>query len=740
MNEYSKFQLTIDKKTPLNVIVYDPSKEKKTGDLADVGAIHHIHVLDRSGSMSGSIDELIDNVQKSFEHIEDDDYLTVIWFSSQNQFRTVIKAAKKTDNIKSMLDSLRSVVGATCFSDPMKEVNAIIDELYGLCPNISVTLFTDGQPVVPWSDAEEYKRVLAEAEKMKGKVLAINTVGYGNYYNQDFLKQLSSISQFGIMTHSKKIDEYFDIFEENKASVSGMVNQKTEVTAGYGNILYLGPKTCKLEVTSLIQRQRSKTKNIYFVFGDLKNGVAINGKAIPKVDEASDEATIQDFVYAYAYQLYYTNQRKDALDLIVKVAGDKVLADSMMNAFTFDEVAACTELLKNAVYETSARNAGTCKPNYIPADDAPCVMDLIADLAKEEAKYVPFSKNVESYKRIGRKVEDSFNCFKMNEGEVLAPLDKLIYSSEKLNVSTAFTVPGVVSLNPKEAKKVKLDEQIPSQIYNTHTIVKDGNLNIKQMEVDLSRISASHIANKYGSNVVKEIAKDRFIIDLTKLPIINHSYVNKSKNMDNIYANVLELNKLEAKQKVVKYYIDKVMDEGVSVLKKENAFKDYTMEQIEVLEKHGLDSKLNYKGVSRVAPKVDECDYYEAREIEFVLKGVSSLPKIDDYLKKKAENKITTLSLKLMHEAYTWLESLKIDLTSAKARTKDQLEKALKEVKTSISTLRNELNALKLAKILTGDWFQDLKTDDKGNFYYDKGDITMLVKANRSKVYITPGA
>lgn len=738
MNEYSKFQLAIDKKNPLNVIVYDPSKEKKTGDLADVGAIHHIHVLDRSGSMYGSINELIDNVQKSFEHIEDDDYLTVIWFSSQNQFRTVIKAAKKTDNIKTMLDSLRSTVGATCFSDPMKEVNNIIDELYSLCPNISVTLFTDGQPVVPWSDIEEYKRVLAEGEKMKNKVLAINTVGYGNYYNQDFLKSLSSISQFGIMTHSKRIDEYFNIFEENKASVTGMVNQKTELVSQVGHqFLYLGPKTCKLEKDKMVQRQRSKTKNIYFAIGDATNGILINGdKVVGKFDEA-DESTIQDFVYAYAYQLYYGNQRKDALDLIVKVVGDKVLADSMMNAFTFDEVAQCTELLKNAVYETSARNAGTCKSNYIPADDAPCVMDLISDLAKEDAKYVPFSKNVDAYKRIGRKVEDAFNCFKMNEGEVLAPLDKLIYSSEKLNVSTSFTVPGVVCLNPKEAKKVGLDEEIPSQIFNTHTIVKDGNLNIKQIEVDM--VAANNIVKKYGSDVVKKLSTNRFVIDLTKLPIINHSYVNKAKNMDNLFANVVELNKLEAKQKFLKFYIDKVMDEGVSVLKKENAFKDYTMEQIEVLEKHGLDSKLNYKGVSRVTPKVAECDFYEAREIEFTLKGISSLPSVNEFMKKKVENKISTPSMKLMNEAYTWLESLKIDLTKNTAKVKEQLEKNLKTVKLQISSLRNELNALKLAKILTGDWFQDLKTDDKGNFFYDKGDTTMLVKANRSKVYITPG-
>jgi len=165
--------------------------------------------------------------------------------------------------------------------------------------------------------------------------------------------------------------------------------------------------------------------------------------------------------------------------------------------------------------------------------------------------------------------------------------------------------------------------------------------------------------------------------------------------------------------------------------------KDYSIAQIEVLERHGLNKKLEYQGVSKKAPSVEDCDFYEAREIEFYLKGASSLPKVDEFLEKKAKNKITTFSLKLMEAAYTWLESLGIDLTKTTSKVKESLQKNLKEVKNEISSLRNELNGLKLAKILTGDWFKDLKTDDKGNFLFERGDVKMLVKANRTKVYIT---
>ena len=324
---------------------------------------------------------------------------------------------------------------------------------------------------------------------------------------------------------------------------------------------------------------------------------------------------------------------------------------------------------------------------------------------------------------------------KKNPDEVLSPLTELIYSSERLNLSTRFTIEGKVSLNPKEAKEANLPQKIDSRIFRVHTIVKDGNLNMKKIEVSVS--SNSNVVKKYRF-LLTEVGEDRYVADLTMLPIINHSYVKKSTNVDNIFDKVVALTKLEAKQKVVKYYIDKVMEDGQSILKKEDEFKKYNINQIEILEKHGLDKKLNYCGVDRQTPSVENCDFYEAREIEFVLKGASSYPKVEDVLKKRKENKITTFILGVMNEAQDWIETLKLDLDKPNVELRDKLNIELRYIKTDINSIRSELNILKLAKILTGDWFKELKTDDSGNFFYEKSGITMVVKANRKKVYITP--
>lgn len=167
------------------VVINFDEDEIKAKDSLSVSKLHHIHILDRSGSMSTEINNLIDNVQETIKHINEDDLISIIWFSSPGQYRTLIKGAKKTDELHKLLDTLRSTIATTCFSDPLKEAQLIVNELVTLCPNISITLFTDGCPVVPWSVSEEENRVFRILNEIKDKILAFNTIGFGNWYNKD---------------------------------------------------------------------------------------------------------------------------------------------------------------------------------------------------------------------------------------------------------------------------------------------------------------------------------------------------------------------------------------------------------------------------------------------------------------------------------------------------------------------------------------------------------------------------
>lgn len=729
MSELAKFKVKV-RGTEIPVLAYDPSQEVQTG-LKDLGALHHIHVIDRSGSMSGSLDRLIDDVQMVFGHIGEEDFLTVIWFSSDNQYRTVVKAAKKSDDIKKLLDSLRSTVGCTCFSDPMKEVGLVIEETYSLCPNVVVTLFTDGQPCCNRSAEDEIRLTLGNVSSYSDKVLAINTVGYGNYYDQEFLKKISAKSQYGVMTHTKRIEEYFKIFTENTESVTGMVNKKTEIDATGSTIIYLGPNSCKSEVSNMTQRQRSKLKNLYFII-DPKD-VLVNGSKVNLTKVVENDELAQDFAYAYSYQLYYNNERKSALNVVADFLKDKKLADLMTNAFTFDECSGVIECFRSALYK-GTREPNTCGDNYLPADDAPCVLQLISELANVGAKYIPYSKRVESYKRIGKKSEEGYTTFHRYEFKVpMGDFSDLVYNSERLNVSIKFAIPGYVQLNPVQAKKVNFPEQIPTEIFRVHTIIKDGQLNLKKMEVKIPEISKElDVFVKLG--VIETVGDESYLIHLDKLPIINNSLLN-SMDVGKLLETVQNISKLEAYQKVVKFHIDQIVENSGDEVKKSGIFENLTDEQIKVLEEHGLSDKGWYKGFKMETPKAEDSDYYEARLMKFYLKGVTSLPSVNKYLEEKAKKKVTTAGLKLMDTAWTRFSGLSVP--SEALEMKKLLEKELKSVKKSLNSERSALNGVRISKALTNDWFPGLKTDDKGNYIYESAGETLVLRADRTNVYFT---
>ena len=207
----------------------------QTKPAMDPRPIHFVHVLDRSGSMAPHIHELIDHVQRTLALLSERDRVSVIWFSGPGQYRTLIKGARKDDDLTALLNSLRSALYTTCFSEPLAEVNQLIAELGSLAP-IAVTLFTDGLPVVAWGEAEEERRALAEVRKMAGAVLAVNTVGYGPNYNQDFLRRLAGASEMGRMTHSSRIGDYYTIFERN----ARFFEAEAEKLDGWADDLKLG--------------------------------------------------------------------------------------------------------------------------------------------------------------------------------------------------------------------------------------------------------------------------------------------------------------------------------------------------------------------------------------------------------------------------------------------------------------------------------------------------------------------
>lgn len=751
MNMY-KEKINIGRKSDATVVIINHKDEEEPMGTRTVtiNKIHHIYILDRSGSMRTEINNLMDNVQETFKLIGDEDYISLLWFSGPNEYRTLIKAAKKTDNLSKLIDTIRSVIGTTCFSEPLRETNTIIKELITICPNISVNLFTDGQPVVPWLVSEEESRIFKELKEMKAFILAFNTIGYGNWYNRELLVNMSSMSEFGIFCHARRIEDFLNIFKGNYEKVCEVATEGILVEAGPSqDVIYLNRNFTKMELGTIELKNSDSRKNQIFIVGNGDFEFAFQGTEYNSKDitTKAPAKTIINFLYAYAWNLYYKGDRQVCLDILGKALYEKHFVDFQMGAFTYDECGLFSDELKKAIFNPKIRySEGECADDYIPDDDAPCVMDLLTILQQYNCFYVPFSKNVDAYTRISRKSEDNFNLFTQSNEEVLAPISDFVYNKEHINLSIRMFIKGKVKLNKKIADSVKLPTEIESGIYRNHTIIKDGTLNIKKIEVILPIGLIEDKLENFGSiiQMIKsdEAIGDRVVLHLSHLPIINRYYINKSLTIDEVFNTTKCINYLEAKNKVVKFLLEQTIDEGSAVLKKQDGFSKYNTKQIEVLQQHGINKDMSYGGVDKVTPKTSESDSYETRTMEFYIAGFTSLPKVSDVLtmiEKKQE--ITKKGMILLKEAYDDVANeiknvYKVDMSKKNVALRNALQNAHINTKKELNASRANLNVLKMAKILTGDFFPDLQDDGKGQYVYTKDDVTMVVKMQRVREYV----
>lgn len=725
----------IGNKTKKVIVINQKAEDLVINATKNVGCLHHIHIIDRSGSMSNDIDQLIENVKQTIDFMDDNDFVTVLWFSSAGQFKTLIKAAKKDESIKKLLDTIKSTLGCTCFSDPLKEIDNIIEETKVICDNFNITLFTDGEPVTPWSEQEEIDKIFKAINVYKDKIIAFNTIGYGNYYNKDLLLDIAKVSDFGEMIHSSKINEYAGIFSHNYERVSDLIVVPTEIKANNKDIVYLNTTSSKLTNGYMRLKMMEKRKNQFVIINDDDsdfdfeyNGNLYNSKNIGEEINDKTKANIQ---YALAYQKYYNGDRKTCLDILLNDIKDKALIDNQMNAFTFDEVGEYLNKLKKCVFKPKYRfEEGICPDNYLPASDAFCVMDLLKLLVENDAQYI-YTNN---YNRISRASSDTFNLFEWDNKLHTTDLDELVFNEKELNISIRNRITGKVKLNPKSAKKVGLPLEVNACIFRNQTLIKDGNLNIPKISILINEDGLNNIKQKCDNIIENVEANDNLYIaelNLKLLPVINQTYYNDDVlDAQYILNSINENNRLSIQQKVVKHILSSLKND-------ENVIENnqYTLEQIEVLKEHGLSESLVYGGVNVVLAEKNEEDYYMTRNLLYKLKGEVSLPSVNAVLKLK---KLPTDGIKLfLLDEYDKYNKVVDQISNVEDKVK-YLKDSLNKISNQLLQNRMQINCSKIAIILTGNWIKNLTPNDKGEYEYNDNleNKTLIVQAEKVKKYL----
>lgn len=311
----------------------------------------------------------------------------------------------------------------------------------------------------------------------------------------------------------------------------------------------------------------------------------------------------------------------------------------------------------------------------IPNKKAFCVFDLLNILYKNSAYYIPTN----NYKKISATKSEKSSNFKTVKDSAIGSFRTLSFNKTKLNISIDYSYEGIVEIDKND--NISLPNKITAKSFKKHTLVKDGIFNMDNLKCAVTIKTLKELNKKYYDIVdEKEINNEKYIvieIDLKKIPIINMS-MNES-SLDEIINEVSTMNYLKNKLKNIKNNIKETQSDTYYL------FKYLTEEEIEILKTKYNISRQGWYSAPYKKPDKNELDFYTAKEIEFVY-DKEQIISISDNI-KEIQDVITEIELSIMGK--------------------------------------------KLAKVLTGTFWNELKEIKTDKYQYND----FIVKTKKTKVY-----
>lgn len=712
----------------------------------DIGAteypigVHYIQVIDRSGSMQGNLSKLIEHVISTASSLRIGDYLSVLWYSGSGQNDTIFKLYKITGNdidfITNLISKYNYTVGCTVFSETLKRINTIIQETENVVSGTVITWFTDGQLVPDHQSFQAEKKEVLEIAENIGKnpsLLALDCIGYGSWYDRSLLEEMSGKSQFGTFTHNSSISSYSATFAAGVEKVKGLVPVGTIKVSnpGRAEVMFLSDKGMfSSNDPEFVIRSLSKRDNKIVLFGDdAEIKVVVSGEETTISNKQKhitvESRSVDKVLYGIACKFFQTGRRDDAMDIYCDVLKDKVIADSILKAFSVEELGVLVNTLYMAYKEADCRNAGTITDTSAYGANGPNFFTLLNFLTISGAM-LDVSHLKKSYNKVGPGKVGQIKLFTEDKNHrILKAVEDIAFAKDKLNAYINAEIKGSIQLLPKQAKAVGLEESISCVRFKSYNLIVDGLYNVDTMLVCFPNkevYGAAKLWLRLGGYTYEYPLDDNvmeLLIDISRLPIANRAMSKKSvlfaPYIDNIKTEVL----LTCEQKVINYLI-KTKEVGGKVLTE--AEKQYTPEQLEVLSAHGLDRQLRY---NEVGGKVDKetMDYIMVRSMEFDMEGFTTIPSIPDVLKYHEKHTKESVIKETMYDMYN----------TYVGKTVEELRIRLKAVKSELNHNRSVLAALKFIKASTGGWFADLPLIE-GETKYMKDGAVVTVKYTKTGI------
>lgn len=640
---------------------------------------NHIIVVDCSGSMYSELPKIRSHLKNKIPTmVKYGDTLSIIWFSGRDQFGVLFEGVEvhgllDLTQINTTIDRYLTTVGMTGFKQPLEEVLNIIKKLR--THQHSMIFCSDG-----YDNEWNKKDIIKACTDLSSELVSSCFVEYGWNADHDMLLDMAQ-EVGGSLVHATDFSKYaFQLDNIKNLSYGKRITVAVPTKSlADGCEFVVGHTPSGFVIAKPVNDSvslPSSTQSFSYITG--------NGKAITKI---VDDVT----ACGVAAALVQRGQADLALDTIALV-GDVDLHRTMSNAFSKQDYTKVVEQAEALATGKQKLFTSAPKSNKLVQDpNAYNVLQLLMDLSQIPGNKLALSHPEFKYESIGQKrVTADVDGFvpkftDANVGGVNADISNLTFDGDRPNISVLVKRQGSASLPDNE---YGFGNSFNTFVWRNYTIVRDGIVNVDKLPVILTKSTYDMLVTK-GLPLEDFKVGKVFVIDVSKLPVINRAMVNSTK-AETLFKYCLEEYALECQQKYVKTLITK--DEVGA-----NFVSQYGEDAAKFLKQYGItEGGFGPKTVSGE----DVSDKYIAKVLKVKMAGLSSVPKPDDVKAAIAKGKSLTVSQQLMHEAMT-----NCDMIIAAGTTPEELFGVIKQ---GLKTLRAEMVKMKFGVIIGRKWFSDL--------------------------------
>jgi hypothetical protein len=701
--------------------------------------LNHIWIFDRSGSMSGTLNSLVQDLIQKSKELKVGDVLSIGWFSGESQYRFALKGFKigndkDFETIESALKPLRSTVGLTCFSEIIYDTETVVKELgiFGL--DFALMFLTDGYPVVSNYD-KEIKNIFDAISKVQKSIASCLLVGYGNYYNKELMSKMAEafggdlIHSGNILSFSQDFKTHLEDSRENGAKIKIKMDAKIEVPFSINgrqvnvysqeedNILYFTPS-------------KNKTNYLYYLSeSEIGDQVQCD---FSKDKLGQEETRFMKALYALSYILSGRTKTDLALKVLSKI-GDVALLDGIINAFTNEEYGEVESHMKKAVYSTKDRYLNGKNLSYLPDENATCIVDIIDILTlDQETLFYPYHPDLE-YNKISRSSEQKDKDLKFITGEENpgVPISNLTWNQTKLNLSVLINIGGSVNLD-QDSSKFGFAQTYPTFIWRNYSVIKDGFLNMPEIYVKPSFLvwdKLKAVEKKEGKDLFIDSGDGSGKLILRNFPVMN-------RGMAKNYNSATELCKLSVEE----LRLESAIKISKSMLKELEEVKTKSVLSPEAeayLARFGIGKDGSFSPPKTI---LESTDSYFAKEFKIDISKFSNLPSLNALKTKleKLESDKTgkvklTESESLMKTSLDSINEQLGSITDLKSK-KLILEGCLENLKSKLKEIRKTIQRIKFAIILGKQSFKEFNSREENTLDVDGFQFKISVREVEVKI------